>query len=91
MHFRSQYCTQALVSEGANVTVITRRSKAEVKNLRAGINVISNELTHVATLAAVFSENDIQVVVSTVSDTAIPVSRPCMTHTSATASLTLCE
>jgi len=56
----------ALVSEGANVIVVSRPESSSAKTLPAGVKVISVELTDVSALAAAFTEHKIDVVISTV-------------------------
>ncbi|KZP05268.1 NAD(P)-binding protein [Athelia psychrophila] len=63
---------KALLAEGANVTVISRAGSTSVKDLPAGIKVVSVSLTDVPALAATFKEHNIEVVVSTVAQAALP-------------------
>jgi hypothetical protein len=57
---------QALLSEGANVVVVTRPESSSVKSVAAGIKVISVAFTDVPALAAAFKENKTEVVISTI-------------------------
>jgi len=62
----------ALVSEGANVTVITRPTSSSTKAFPEGVKVIPVELTDVSALTAIFAEHKVEVVVSTVAHAALP-------------------
>lgn len=63
---------QALVAEGATVTVVTRPESSTTKALPAGVKVVSVAHTDVPALAATFKEHQIEVVVSTVGHPALP-------------------
>jgi uncharacterized protein YbjT (DUF2867 family) len=58
---------QALLSEGANVVVVTRPESSSAKSLPSDVKVVSAGLKDVPALAAAFKEHNIEVVVSTVS------------------------
>jgi uncharacterized protein YbjT (DUF2867 family) len=67
---------QALLSEGANVVVVTRPESSSAKSFSAGIKVISVTFTDVPALAAAFEENKIEVVISTIGHEALVDQRP---------------
>ena len=60
------------MAEGANVTVVARTESTSAKDLPSGIKVVSVSLTDVSALAATFKEHNIEVVISTVSQDALP-------------------
>jgi len=62
---------EALLSEGANVVVVTRPESSSAKSFAAGIKVISVTFTDVPALAAAFKENKTEVVISTIGSAAL--------------------
>jgi len=66
---------EALLSEGANVVVVTRPESSSAKPFSAGIKVISVTFTDVPALAAAFKENKTEVVISTIGHAALPNQR----------------
>jgi len=63
---------EALVSEGAVVTVVTRPESSDVKSFPPGVKTISIGLTDIPALAAAFKEHQIEVVISTVGIPGLP-------------------
>jgi dTDP-4-dehydrorhamnose reductase len=70
---RSDRAYKALISEGANVVVITRPNSSSTKTF-PGAKVIPVELTDVPALVVAFTEHNIEVVISTINFTALDVS-----------------
>jgi uncharacterized protein YbjT (DUF2867 family) len=62
---------KALLSEGANVVVVTRPESSSAKSLPSGVKAVSAGFKDVPALVAIFKEHDIEVVASTVSVKAV--------------------
>lgn len=64
-----------LIARHKSVVVLTRAGSDSVKALPGGVKVIEVDYTDVANIAAVFEEHNVEVVISTIGSTALPLQK----------------